>query len=148
MFKHILVPTDFGEPAEQALELAIELAGKFDAKLTLLHAYSLPSMPYTSGLALPMEEIADAAEEALENALERARKRYPRCEGLVQAGAASERILAVTKESGVDLIAMGTHGRRGLSRFMLGSVAERIVRTSPVPVLIAADRVDAEPRAS
>jgi nucleotide-binding universal stress UspA family protein len=85
-----------------------------------------------------MEEIADAAQEALDSALSSARARYPRCEGLLQAGAPYERILAVAKESGVDLIAMGTHGRRGVSRFMLGSVAERIVRMSPVPVLTVA----------
>jgi nucleotide-binding universal stress UspA family protein len=135
MLTHILVPTDFGEPAEHALELAIALAKKFDSKLTLLHTYMVPSLPYTSGLILPLEEIAAAAQEALDTALARARERYPRCEGLVHAGAPHERIIAVAKEAGVDLIAMGTHGRRGVARFMLGSVAERVVRLSPVPVL-------------
>jgi nucleotide-binding universal stress UspA family protein len=138
MFRHILVPTDFGEPAEQALELAIELAQKFDSKLTLFHSYVLPSLPYTTGLIMPMEEIANAAQKALESALARARTRYPKCEGLVQAGAAHERILAVAKETGADMIAMGTHGRRGVAHFMLGSVAERVVRLSPVPVLTVA----------
>jgi nucleotide-binding universal stress UspA family protein len=138
MVKHILVPTDFGEPAERALELAIELAKRFEAKLTLLHVYTLPWLPYPTRLVFPMAELTTAAQRALDVVLTQARGRYDRCEGLVQGGSPDERIVRAAKDSGADLIVMGTHGRSGVSRFMLGSVAERVVRLSPIPVLTVA----------
>jgi nucleotide-binding universal stress UspA family protein len=135
MFKHILVPTDFGESAESALELALELAARFGAKLTLLHSYSIPPLPYAEASIWPMDQIAAAARSTLEAATARARARHANCEGSLQAGFAHERILAAAQELGVDLIVMGTHGR-GVSRALLGSVAQRVLRLAPVPVVV------------
>jgi nucleotide-binding universal stress UspA family protein len=136
MFKHILVPTDFGEPAEHALEIASGLAAKFGSKLSVLHVYQvfLP-MPYWDGFAWPVEEIAERARKMLETYLAKVKARHPGCEGILRPGITSDEIVTVAVESGVDLIVMGTHGRRGVPRLVLGSTAERVVRTSPVPVL-------------
>jgi nucleotide-binding universal stress UspA family protein len=144
MFKHILVPTDFGEPADHALDVAIELARKFDSKLTIFHAYevSLP-MPYTEGLPLPVEEIGQLVRAKLDQFVDKTRVRYGKCEGAVEAGFAWERILDRAAKSDADLIVMGTHGRRGLPRALMGSVTEKVARMASIPVLTVSTRHDA-----
>jgi nucleotide-binding universal stress UspA family protein len=137
-FRHILVPTDFGECAEQALEVAIGLATKLDAKLTLIHVCELPVSAYAmyaQGLYFPMDELEAAAKKALEEASVKLRTRMPSADTVLASGTAVEQILSARKDKDADLIVMGTHGRRGLSRVLLGSVAEKTVRLSPVPVL-------------
>jgi nucleotide-binding universal stress UspA family protein len=137
-FKHILVPTDFGEAAARALDFAIELASKFEAKLTLLHASWLPPLAYAAyaeGLYWPTDEMARGAQKELDAVLSKTKERYPGAEGAIVTGEPWQMILEVAKDRSADLIVMGTHGRRGLSRVFLGSVAERIVRLSPIPVL-------------
>jgi nucleotide-binding universal stress UspA family protein len=144
MFKHILVPTDFGEPADHALDVAVELARKFDAKLSLLHVYQVfAPMPYGDGLLFPIDEIAARARARINELANRTKARHPECAAVVQPGAAWERIVDEAKSSGADLIVMGTHGRRGLSRAVIGSVAEKVVRLSPVPVLTLSAKRDA-----
>lgn len=141
-FKNILVPTDFSEPAEQATEMAISLALKFDTKLTLLHVHFVPTSyyGYGEGLYWPVEDLAREAQKALDEALAKLKERYPRAEGVLDSGNPSEQILSVAKDRGIDLIVMGTHGRRGLKHVLLGSVAEKVVRRSPVPVLTVSAR--------
>jgi nucleotide-binding universal stress UspA family protein len=141
VFKHLLVPTDFGEAAGRALELAISLATPSEAKITLLHACWIPPMAYagldTGGLYWPTDAIANAAKKQLEAAITLAKTKlgYPRIEPLVVTGSPWEQILSAAKTHGVDLIVMGTHGRQGMVHALLGSVAEKVVRLSPVPVL-------------
>lgn len=144
MFQHILVPTDFGEPAEHALDVAIELAEKFDSRITILHVYQvfLP-MPYGDGFAWPFEQIAAGARKMLDDCMVKAKTRYPGCEGILRPGITSEQIIDVASECSADLIVMGTHGRRGMPRMLLGSTAERVVRTSPIPVLTVSAKGDA-----
>jgi nucleotide-binding universal stress UspA family protein len=140
-FKNILVPTDFSEPAEEATLLAVSFAEKFDAKLTLLHVYELPPVyGYGEMLAWPAEDYEREAQKWLDGALSKLKERYPRVEAILDTGRASERILAVAKDRNVDLIVIGTHGRRGLSHVVFGSVAEKVVRSSPVPVLTVGPR--------
>jgi nucleotide-binding universal stress UspA family protein len=135
-FQHILVPTDFAEAAERALDLGIELARSFDAKLSVLHVYQvLIPMPYGDGFASSFEQLAVRARAVVDQHATRTKARYPKSEALFQSGVIWEQIVATAQEQGVDLIVMGTHGRRGLSRVMMGSVAERVVRLAPVPVL-------------
>jgi nucleotide-binding universal stress UspA family protein len=134
-FKHIVVPTDFGEIAEQALDLAVDLAKTYGAKLTLVHVYSIPTPAYAEAFSWPIEEIGKAAREALDRELASAKARHPDTEAVLDLGVAHERIVELVKSRGADLVVMGTHGRRGLPRFLLGSVAEKVVRLSPVPVL-------------
>ena len=147
MFKHILVPTDFGEPAQHALDIAIELAKKCGSRLSILHVYQvfLP-MPYWDGFAWPVEEIAARARQTLETHVVKAKERYSGCETILRPGITSEQIVTVAGECGADLIVMGTHGRRGMPRFILGSTAERVLRTSPIPVMTISAKADAEDR--
>lgn len=137
-FKHVLVPTDFSDPAKHARDLGISIARKFNAELTLLHVYTIPMMGYEAAVAWPMEDLESSAEDALEVELQAARTRIPGCRGIARLGYPPAEIVKVAKETGADLIVMGTHGRHGLPRMLLGSVAEKIVRTSPVPVLTVA----------
>ena len=147
VFTHILVPTDFGEPADRALDVAITLAAKFESKLTLLHSSWLPPSayaPYAEGLYWPTDEMAKGAKKELDAALSKVTRRYPRAEGVVVTGEPWLTILEVAKQRGADLIVMGTHGRRGLSRVFLGSVTERVVRLSPIPVLTICGKAEQE----
>jgi len=136
-FKRILVPTDFGSAAARALDLALELAPSFDATVTLLHSGWLPPSYYAAyeGLVWPTDELDLAAKKEFTGALAKAKARYGRVDGVLTSGETWQRILEVAKERNVDLIIMGTHGRRGLSRVFLGSVAEKVVRLAPVPVM-------------
>jgi nucleotide-binding universal stress UspA family protein len=142
-FNRILVPTDFGEAADRALDLAIELATKFESRLTLLHASAIPASAfsaYADGLAWPTDEMDRAAKKELEAAVSRAKGRYPSTDGVLANREPWEAILDVAKTRGADLIVMGTHGRRGLARALIGSVAEKVVRLSPIPVLTVGGR--------
>lgn len=134
-FRKFLVPIDFGEPSRHALALAIELAVKFDAAITLFHVYSLPTAPYVEGLAWPMLDFEAAARAALDEQVEKARAQYPKIDGALAFGDTAHEIVEHVKQNKIDLLVMGTHGRRGVRRFLLGSVAEKVVRKSPCPVL-------------
>ncbi|MBS2018864.1 MAG: universal stress protein [Deltaproteobacteria bacterium] len=141
MFRHILVPTDFGDASARARDIALELARRFDARVTLLHVWTVPNAAYAEGLSWPTEDLEAAAQRALDAELATAAKIRPGTQAKLRVGLAWERILESAKEIGADLIVMGTHGRRGISRLVIGSVAEKLVRLSPVPVLT----VGAEP---
>ncbi len=136
--RSILVPTDFGAASEHALELAIDLAKQFRASLSLVHTWEIPSYVYpglpvrAADLYHPMKDIA---QERLDRALAAAKSRYPGATGLLTIGSPVSETLAAIEHDKPDLVIMGTHGRRGLGRAILGSVAEKIVRASPVPVL-------------
>jgi nucleotide-binding universal stress UspA family protein len=116
--QHILLPTDFGAPAQNALEVAVTLAEKLGADLTLLHSVWIPATlyPYADGLYLPIDAWNAAARRALDEALADLKKRYPRSEGLLTTHDPAQAILEVAKSRHADLIVMGTHGRHGLSR--------------------------------
>lgn len=135
--EHILVPTDFNEPAQRALELAIDLSQKLGATLTLLHVYDIPVYPYTwvEPSAIEAASIRTAAQRHLDDALAELRKHVPTAQGVLSSGAPREQILKVAHDTHASLIVMGTHGRRGVEHWMLGSVAESTVRRSPIPVL-------------
>lgn len=135
--KHILVPTDFGPASASALELGVQMARAFDAKLTLLHVWELPIYPYMDFMlnSTVISEVEDAATKGLARALEELQKAMPAAQSKLKTGLPWQGILEATEELGVDLVIMGTHGRHGLSRVTLGSIAEKIVRLSKVPVL-------------
>ena len=137
-FRQILVPVDFEAPSQAALEVAVDLALTFDAKLTLIHAWEVPAAAYAAMTYVPADfwtAIEQAATEQLKSTLENVRKRLPRAESILAKGSPAQEILAAADRTKGDLIVMGTHGRRGMSHVLLGSVAEKIVRLSPVPVL-------------
>lgn len=136
--RHILVPTDFNEPANHALDLALSLAEKLDGEVTLLHVQFIPQANYDLEALWPSEEAAASAQRAIDAAVVQAKKRYARCQGALRTGSPAEQIVATARQRGADLIVMGTHGRQGMMHALLGSVAERVLRTSPVPVLTVA----------
>ncbi len=146
---HILVPTDFSEASDRATTMAVELARTFAAQITLVHAWSIPNTAYAERLIWPIDGLESAARNALEEARVSLVKRHAATDAVLRVGPEWREILEVIKERGIDLVVMGTHGRRGLPRFFLGSVAERVVRLSPVPVLttgpLPAPEKNAEP---
>ena len=138
---NILVPTDFSACSEQALDYALEVAAKLDARVHLLSVIGVPTYGVAElgvGITAPMIDnlIADN-QTALDQV---ARDKKGIAQTLVRVGDARDVILRTAEELTADLIVMGTHGRRGISRALLGSVAEMIVRTSPVPVLTVRGR--------
>ena len=137
-FKQMVVATDFSESSQCALDLAVELAQKFEAELTLVHSWEAPSYSYGGGLYLPVDlvtPIEQAAVTQLSIGLTDLRLRLPRAQSMLRAGIAWEEVLAAATQVNADLIVLGTHGRRGLNRALLGSVAEKVVRMARIPVL-------------
>jgi nucleotide-binding universal stress UspA family protein len=135
-FKHILVATDFSDASARAIELACALATESGAHLTVVHVSEIPG--YSETGPIPYEVVAphvESAQAQLDAALAPIRRTCLGAKGLVKVGVPSEHILAVARETGADLVVVGTHGRRGIAHAFMGSVAERVVRTSPVPVL-------------
>lgn len=135
MFKHLIAATDFGDPATAALDLAIDLAATYQAQLTLLHIYGVPAVYYPDAVTWPLEELGKVAQTSLDTAVAHTRERWPNTDGKLEVGDPREAILKVAKDTGADLLVIGTHGRTGLAHLVLGSVAERLVRMSSIPVL-------------
>jgi nucleotide-binding universal stress UspA family protein len=142
VFRHVLVATDFGKPAEHAEQLGIAFAERFGAKLTLLFVLSVPNSAYASGSQLPIAALETQARKALDAKAAMLKRSFPSLASVMRTGTPWEEIVAAAKEAGVDLIVMGTSGRRGLPRAVLGSVAERVVRMATVPVLTVAASED------
>jgi nucleotide-binding universal stress UspA family protein len=136
-FKHILVPTDFEEASSGALELATSLAQAFDARVTLLHVWEIPIYPYMDFMLNSdvITRVEDAAVKRLGTTLEKLRAVSPNAESCLKTGRPSQGILDAIQELKPDLVVMGTHGRHGVGHAILGSVAEKVVRQSHVPVL-------------
>lgn len=137
-YTHILVPVDFSQSAERALETAMSIGKTFDATLTLFHVYLNPiqNYGYVEGVAWPTAEIEHGARVALDALVERTKPRYPKLQSALTGGEPWREVVDFIEKSDTDLVVMGTHGRRGVKRLILGSVAEKVVRMSPVPVLI------------
>ena len=136
--RHVLVPHDFSDTAQAALDYAVALAGKLQARVTVLHCYELPSYGFPEGVGLTAElvqGIQHASEDGLKAVTAKARRPGLEVAELLRQGPAWSEIDAVARAAKVDLVVMGTHGRKGLSRALLGSVAEKVVRTAPCPVL-------------
>lgn len=138
--QRILVPVDFGASSERAMAIAIELAKRFEAELVLVHVYEIPAYVY-SGMTFTVADlltpIEQAAREHLDSQLADVKRELPRTTAVLRRGAPAAEILACIDSLHPDLVVMGTHGRQGVSHALLGSVAEKVVRLSPAPVLTA-----------
>jgi nucleotide-binding universal stress UspA family protein len=141
---HILVATDFSPASEAALAWARDLAQQYAARLSLLHVVTDPRATgvLTSEVYVPPDP--EARERLVREARERLERALPADErnrfGVTiepRVGDVAETILETAREQKVDLIVMGTHGRHGLAHLLLGSVAERVLRDAPCPVLTA-----------
>lgn len=135
----VLAPVDFGASSEHALDVALDLAKSVGATLHVLHVYQIPVYGFPDGAFLAGPEIAtrmsEAAQRGLDALVQRIADRGVPVKGTLRQGAPHEEIVAMAKESAADVVVIGTHGRTGLSHALMGSVAEKVVRTCPVPVL-------------
>jgi nucleotide-binding universal stress UspA family protein len=130
----VLHPTDFSDLSQPAFELACALARDYAARLVVLHVAGLPPVLPVEGMLVPAP-VADT--EYVRGRLEAVRPADPRvrvCHRLAVGDPAGEILAAATDEQ-ADLIVLGTHGRGGLSRALMGSVAEAVQRAAPCPVL-------------
>ena len=136
----ILLPADFSEFSSEATNYACAFAEQFDAELHLLHVLEIhhsTTPDLAMGLALPsrIKESREAVEKALENVLD---SKWAEGRKVVKATAEGPPFLEIiryAKQHDVDLIVMGTHGRSALVHVLMGSVAEKVVRKAPCPVL-------------
>jgi len=135
MYESILVPTDGSAGSSAALAEAIELAGQFDATIHSLNVVDIGAIQPEAGAVDLVESFERMGEESTEAAVTRARDAGVDATGSVRTGSPHRAILEYADEHGIDLVVMGTHGRTGLERYLLGSVTEKVVRTSDVPVL-------------
>lgn len=136
----ILCPVDFSPSSDYALQYALDLARMFGAQLTLLHVVEMPFLPSYAmagvpDLSLPLEQIEEGARKGLARLAEQCGKKHDKVTTELRTGTAFMEIISYAREIKADLVVVGTHGRTGLSHLIIGSVAERVVRKAPCPVL-------------
>jgi len=134
----ILVPIDFSEASDAALEHGKEIAQTYGAEIDLLHVVEEPFYPPAYGpdvASFPTQDVVERVEKQLAD-MAREEIGYEHVMISARTGYPSSEILDYIDENEVDLVVMATHGRTGLDRVLLGSVAERVLRQSPTPVFI------------
>jgi nucleotide-binding universal stress UspA family protein len=136
----VLVGTDFSDPARAALDWAIELARPLGARILLAYVYDLPlaGLPDASLMvdAATAARMSDEAQKALDAEVARVESRGVPVEGHLQQGDPRELLPSMALSKNAWLVVVGSHGRRGLARALMGSVAESVMRASSVPVAI------------
>lgn len=136
---HILVPTDFSDSALLALEHGIYLANKFEGELHILHVAELPTITLPDFPSDLFEAAKSIGMKRLGELLEQQTVELPPGKRVVLPGTpsdpAADAIIGYAEENDIDFIVMGTHGRRGARRMLMGSVTEEVIRRSPCPVL-------------
>jgi nucleotide-binding universal stress UspA family protein len=134
--KKILVPVDFSENSQKILGSAGDIAGQFGASLSVV--FVVQSFDDYSGFFVPHMPVAQFEEEMVQGAEKKMANFLEGHEGIeakVLVGDVAEEVVRHAEETGVDMIIMGTHGYKGLEKVMFGSVAEKVVKTAPCPVL-------------
>ena len=138
-FKKILFPVDLSEVSPKLVPYVREMAAKFDGEIHLLFVARI--LQHFTSIYVPHpsiykfeEEMKKGAEKKLQEFTEEYFKDAP-CKAKVILGDAAQEVLNYIQSEGIDLVIMGTHGRKGLEHIIFGSVAERVVKHSPVPVL-------------
>jgi nucleotide-binding universal stress UspA family protein len=139
-FKRIIVATDLSPASEPALKEAVGLAKENGAELLIAHAYQPPSVAEAQSISAGVYEEWDQNIRAevrgrLQELVEDAAKEGVKAELLILKGTPYEAIAEAARVNEADLVVLGTHGRKGVSRFFLGSVAARVISTAPCPVL-------------
>lgn len=136
--RKILVPTDFTIFSDQAVDYAAMVATRFDAKILLVHVIEPLTYSVTDTIQVVDHFVAlkTIAEPILDNLQKKLLKKGLQAETIILKGNPYLEIVEKASKAGVDLIIMGTHGRTGLKHLLMGSVAERVVRLAPCPVLV------------
>lgn len=140
MISRILIPTDPDRVADDTIDYGIAMAEAFDAEV---HALSVLDRPQQRDQI--RADLESNAHEVLESIVAASSERGLESQEHVRSGQPAEVILAAVEELGIDLVVMGTHARSGVDRVLLGSVAESVIRESPVPVLTVTPESDARP---
>jgi nucleotide-binding universal stress UspA family protein len=146
MYERILVPTDGSDVAENAVEHALDIAEQYGAEVHALYVVDTDSMSLTlggeqldrieQGRFDEMEEVKDKADAATDYVADRARERDLEVVEHVSSGRPHEKVAEYAEDNDVDLVVIGSHGRSGVRRALLGSVTERVLRETHVPVLV------------
>ena len=138
--KKILVPSDFSAHSGEALQFAADLARHYSASIDLIHVFDTLTYALPEGYVIPSADELDRMLKQCQVQLDEERRGALELgagavETAVLQGGSVPEIIQFAKEHGSDLIVMGTHGRTGFKHFLIGSVAERVVRTAPCAVL-------------
>ncbi len=140
-FNKILFPLDLSEASPKIIPFVTTMAQKFGSEIHLLFVARV--FGHFSGIYVPHpsidkfeDEIVEGAKKRLKEFTEEYFSDFPETRAEVVAGDISEEILKYTGSKGIDLLILGTHGRKGLEKVVFGSVAERVAKASPVPVLL------------
>ena len=139
--KHLLVPTDFSEDADRAIDYAVGLAQELKASLTLMTATYIGDTPEVSQSYI--EKIRAEAQQRIEAVRQRVEDIGVAVKVVMMNGPPAQRIIETAQKESADLIVMGTHGRTGLRHMLIGSVAERVVRHATCPVLVVPSQTEA-----
>lgn len=137
--RRILVPVDFSDASDVAVDHAREIALTYGAELNLLHVVEQPFYPSAYGIdsvTFPTQEVVDRVEKQL-GEMARTEIGYEHVMVEATVGDPADEILSYVDDNESDLVVIATHGRTGLDRILLGSVAERVLRQSPSPVFVA-----------
>ena len=140
-FKKILFPVDLSESSDKILPYVQTVAKKFDSKIYILFAARV--FDYFTSIYVPHpsinkfeKEIIEGAEKRLYEFVDAHFTEFPGTKTVVVAGDAAEKIVEYIEDQKIDLVIMGTHGRKGMDKVIFGSVADRVIRLSPVPVMV------------
>ena len=146
MYEKILVPTDGSTVAENAVEHALDIAEQYGAEVHTLYVVDVDSMSLTLGAEQldrieagrfdEMDEVRSNAEEATGSVADRAAERGLEAVEHISSGRPHEKVASYAADNDIDLVVMGSHGRSGVKRALLGSVTERTLRETHVPVLV------------
>jgi len=150
MYERILIPTDGSKTAELAVEEALDIAEKFDAEVDTLYVVDTDAVEMSLGTEQvdrirqgrfgEMDELEARAREATEHVAERARERGVAVEEHFRGGRPHKTIADFAEDEDADLVVMGSHGRSGIQRMLLGSVTERVLRSTHRSVLVVDER--------
>lgn len=137
--KKILVPTDFGACSDRALAYAVELARAVGAEVAVMHAYEIPMVGFPDGAWVATPELASRISEGAQIGLKKALDTFAGAGvpmiSILKQGPTWRTVIDTATEIGAGMVVMGTHGRHGLPRALLGSVTEKVVRSAHCPVL-------------
>ncbi|MGD8294304.1 MAG: universal stress protein [Desulfobacterales bacterium] len=140
-FKRVLFPVDFSESSTKIVPYVQAMAEQLESEIHILFAARV--FEYFTSIYVPHpsinkfeKEIIEGAEKRLYEFMDEHFSKFPNTKATVVAGDASEQIINYIEDHSIDLVIMGTHGRKGMDKIIFGSVAERVVKTSPVPVMV------------
>ncbi|WP_144797181.1 universal stress protein [Halorubrum depositum] len=150
MFDTIVVATDGSDSVRRAVDVAVDVAARFEAEVHAVYVVDEGEVESTPDEVREdlREALDDHGESALEQVADAAAERDPGIDVTVEVreGRPAAEISGYARDVDADVVAMGTRGRHGENRFLIGSVAERVVRTCPIPVLTVRQLTDEDPR--